>query len=92
MACLARSLRGVAACVQLGELAEALGLYDEALQMARAARDDEKAMRAHANLAIVHKLRRALPEAVKHLDAATALAVSSGDVRAHARAINNPGL
>ena len=62
------------ACVQLGELDEALALYAEALREAVEAKDEEKQMRTHANIAIVHKLNRDLDKAINHLDSASAYA------------------
>ena len=68
------------ACVQLEQYDEGLGFYGEALRAAVDAADEDKQMRAHANMAIVHKLRRDLEAAIVHLDEAVALSVKSKDV------------
>ena len=70
--------RGVrrAVCVACGGLCVACGVWRMTCGVRRAAaQDDDKQMRAHANMAIVHKMRRELPHAIKHLDQAVALAV-----------------
>lgn len=66
--------------VQLGDTARGLELYGQALEAATEAGDDERAMRAHGNLAIVHRMDERLADAVTHLEAAVQLAVKSSDV------------
>ena len=57
-----------------------LELYSVALELAKEAKDDERAMRAHGNLAMVHKLTGKLEPAVTHLKAAVQLAIDLKDV------------
>ena len=67
-------------CIHLGERERGLALYHAALQVATDAGDSDKSMRAHANIAIVHKLARNLAGAVEHYDHAVAIAHKSEDV------------
>ena len=68
------------ACIHLGEQERGLQLYHESLAVAVESGDGDKAMRAHANIAIVHKLARNLAGAVEHYDKAVEVAHASEDV------------